>query len=269
MKWKTLFTKEWQGTQFSFLLILAVLTLVYAFMYSFMERLPSLVILTGMAMIVAHVLYMLAEVPSSLNKEWKENTVHVWLNFPIPGWKLLTAKFIVAFIQFSIALVYFMTVLYFFIVKAVTLLEQSGQSETFTEVTLMRELYVEFSPLIFLFVSYGAIALGLAGLFLFLMAKMIRFGWIYGIGIVVVFNYVLNWLRETAFYNTVTEWGLLVNIQNFPEHISVQMNSDSAMVELGNELLMQMYAGQIIFEMLIIGGVFFLLSWIFDHKLQV
>ncbi|WP_416150768.1 hypothetical protein ACM26V_07320 [Salipaludibacillus sp. HK11] len=269
MKWRSLFTKEWQATQFSYLLNLAGITAIYVFMYSFMERFPPLVFLFGMAMIVAHVIYMLVEVPSSLNKEWKQNTVHVWLNFPIAGWKLLSAKFIVTFIQFGFSLVYLMIVVYFFIVKARTILEQSGQSEMLTEITLMKELYVQFSPLIFVFVSYGAILLGLVGLFLFLIAKMIRFGWILGIGIVVVFNYGLNWLRETAIYTTVTEWGLLVNIKDLPAGFSFEGDSESIMVELGNELLVQIYTGQILVEMLLIVGIFLFLSWIFDHKLQV
>ncbi|UCZ51562.1 hypothetical protein LGQ02_11845 [Bacillus shivajii] len=262
-----LLKKDWQESTFRFLLNASLIVVIFALLYYFIERQTPFAFLLSIPLVFLHLFYMFFSIIFSLRKEWKERTVYFWFNMPIAGWKLLLSKFTVAYFQFAISLLITMFMISFLFERAMNQLPETFSEEVFLVLEVLQALLREFAPVIFLFISQGAIQIGLAGLFIYVMSKVIKpLGWLIGIIITFIFNYIYSWFTDTAVYSAITSWGEIFRLGDLPEHLLLQMNLEGV-----DPVIMKtpIYAGYFLVEVVIIILIFWAISWLFDRKVQI
>ncbi|PYZ95242.1 hypothetical protein CR194_06935 [Salipaludibacillus keqinensis] len=267
--WLALVKKEWQESTFRFLVCLALLTIVYVFIYTMMATATPLVVFIGVVVVLLHVFYLFLTLLASLIKEWKEHTSHLWMNLPVPGWKLLSAKVAIGFSQFMILIIYGMVAVDIMLQKLINL-SFAGSGIDYTEsLNIGLNLYRELSPWIVLMISQGALQLGLAALFIFVFSKVIRpFGWLIAIIITFAANHLLSAVKNTEGYQTITQWVPLLDGQQVHEKVAIHL-LQPVEAELNEQIIQTIYLGQVVAEVLFILVVFWMITWLFDQKAEL
>ena len=264
MTWWVLVKKEWQESFFRFVLGLVFIILSFFLLTNLMEQQSPFIVILGAALIFFHIFYLFFTLLASLRKEWKDKTSYVWMSIPQPGWLLLGAKFTVAVVQLISSLGLTMLLMNLLLNRTSNL--ELNEINVVFDVIL--DLYRETGPWLFLMIVHGAVQLGLAALFIFLMDKVIRpMGWLVAIGISIVFNIIFSWLKGTIVYQTLTTWGPLKVFNDIPERLGL----DTALMipdTHEQDQFMTLYTGEIIAESLVLIGVFLLLSWMLDNKVE-
>ncbi|SDY16218.1 hypothetical protein SAMN05421736_101535 [Evansella caseinilytica] len=269
MTWKVLLKKEWKESSLRFFLNLGLLAVVYLVILYLMQRYSPLLFFLGIPAILTHVLYMFVDLIFSLRKEWKENTVYVWMNLPLPGWQLILAKLLTAFVQLMISLGVTFAFVYLFIIRAEQLIDYSVYREFAQGIVLLKEIFIKLLPFATMLIAHSAVVLGLVAVFIFLMSKIIQpLGWLVGVLITAALTTASVLFSNTAFYAAITEWGLIRTIADIPQEILFQFGDENA-VEVSEKIIIHLYAGQLVYEGIILVAMFLVVSWLFDRKVQV
>ncbi|MDG5787050.1 hypothetical protein QA612_06060 [Evansella sp. AB-P1] len=269
MSWTSLLKKEWKASSTMFGIGLLALLTIYLLIYFGMGHYSPFLLLLAFAAIFAHLLAVGLDLLGSLRKEWKENTVYIWMNLPLPGWQLLLSKLLITFIQFVVSLLITLVFTYIFINRAIDLFQQrvNGQEHAIAMETV-RSTFIEMVPYFLLVIPFISVLLALGVAFIFLMSKVTRpFGGVIGAVLIGGFFYGYILLIHTNLFATMTHWGFIRNFA-FPEQIMFQGGSETA-IDVGQEILHPLYIGQIFFGVVVLFGMFVLLSWLLDRKVQV
>ncbi|SER76498.1 hypothetical protein [Salisediminibacterium halotolerans] len=270
MIWLALLYKELQQSSARFFISLGLISAAYLLMFWLVHYELTLIFLLAAAIVFFHVFYLFIAWLAAFSQEWRNKTQLFWLNLPSGAVRLLSAKMAAGLIQLMVSLAYAM-VLAFFLIRRIAAQNISGSPELAATVsdglTIVQTVYLESAPLIYVSVVYGALHLGFAAVFIFLVSKVIRpFGWLAGIAVTILAQAGLSSLRSTPFYETMTEWGQIFRIDGVWERIAANINgyNQAAAVETGEVL----YIG----EVLAASGWFLLLFalfvYLFNHRVQ-
>ncbi|CEH28837.1 hypothetical protein AM501_14290 [Aneurinibacillus migulanus] len=202
-----------------------------------------------------HIFYIPAYLWISLSKEWKGTYVY-WLQFPQSGWTLLAVKMGSAVISLCIS--YAITYAFFFSIgqiegNSTLLLAQSASLDEFDPrayISYMKGAYLSvFSLILFMSLSLGFWILLFNISIQAVKRKLQRFS---GFTIFVLFTF-LFWcwfsFSGTEMYSTLTKWGAF--------------SGDSVWAYL------EMYKGEVVFELPLMAVFFFLAGWLLDRKVEV
>lgn len=266
MSWWSLYVKELRLTKHKFLInigglfIVAIILLVLGERYNPLFLIPIIPIL-----IVVHFLYLFFAMLDSLRQEWKQKTSIFWLNIPSSGFQLLTAKFVAAMSQLFISLSGTFVIVYFLLKRSV------GNVADPTIPAFIVEQFQSFWWVLFFVVLIGALQLGAFSTFIYMMAKSIRkWGWLLGIVIVAVANWLWSSFQETAIYKAVTEWGAILSEKELINAFFVEfdlMNGSPTMdIETMNEVVL--YFGSTLVNLLVIIAILYASAWLLDHKVE-
>ncbi|MBM7094340.1 ABC transporter permease [Bacillus sp. H-16] len=262
MSWLMLLKKELRQNTFVAGLNLALLLVILVFLWYQVDRNPgnTMFIFLLIPVVFFHLFYVFIVILVSMRREWKEGTALLWMNLPHRGWKLLSAKLASAFILFTASLLITMTSLY-------ALLLASRDAFIGMGIPDFSSLYLEYFGWIFAFITHGALWLGLTGLFIYVLSKVIKpLGWLLGIGISIGLNIVWSWVNDTALYTGIAQWIPLLKIDNIPEGIELEMEGLPVNAQGSIEVL---YLSQVIIEFGLLTAAFAGICWLFDKKAEV
>ncbi|MCE7791191.1 hypothetical protein K8O68_02005 [Salipaludibacillus sp. CUR1] len=268
--WWSLYKKEWQESLFRFSLSLALLTAAYVFIYIFMERETPLVFAVSLAVVFLHIFYLFIMLLASLIKEWKENTSHLWMNLPVKGYVLLSAKLAAAFTQFLISISYAIVAADLILQRAMRMFEDSAAEGLTGIISMLVPLYRELIPWVLLAVTNGALQLGIAAMFIFIFSKVVRpFGWLAAIVLTILANYIYTWIKNIPLIERSTEWLPLLKGEEIYKKIYALYPGGADLMEVSEGIMTNVYLGQIAAELLVLTGAFFLISWLLDRKVEL
>lgn len=267
--WWSLFKKEWQESLPRFYIILGTATAAYIFMFIFIERNTPIFFVLGFGVIALHVFYLFASWLISFAREWRNKTHYSWLNLPAPGWVLLTTKTAAGFAQFALSLLYAMITAYVILSYTINLTSTEGAAFYNDEnmFALVQQLYLELSPWIFLGISHGAVQLGLAAVFIFLMSKIIRpFGWLIGIGLTIAWMLITSFVENLFVFETLTQVVPLINVENIVSNAvnTIGIGNATLAIENGSSF----FLGEVIYYGLIYIFLFWLFSFLLDRYVE-
>ncbi|MBU9723715.1 MULTISPECIES: hypothetical protein [Bacillaceae] len=269
MSWRALLMKEWNSSSVTFSISFVCMIVFYVILYYLMGRYTPFLFSLAFLVILALLLSLALDWFSTLHKEWRENTVYTWLNLPIPGWKLLLSKLIVSFVQFIIHLSTALIGFYILIHRGRALFEQSGAGglQQVQAMDLLTDTFAEHSAMFFIAIPYVALLLAFGVAFIFFMSKSVRrLGWLIGIGIVAVFYYVRLKIIDTEFFGVFTEWGLIRKLE-VPEQVMFAVGPEQG-IHVGEVFQYPLYLGNIVVGVGLLVGIFLVLSWLLDNKVQ-
>ncbi|WP_026689749.1 hypothetical protein [Alteribacter aurantiacus] len=210
--------------------------------------------------ILLHFFYMFLMILASMRREWKEGTVILWLNIPLRGWNLLSAKVTASFIYFIISLIITMASFYGLLYYSREIYFQMGIPD-------FSSLFLEYSGWLFLFIVNGALWLGLTGLFIFVVSKVIKpLGWLIAIGITVGLNFLWSWITNTAAYETIAHWETLLTFDQIAEGLNMDIEGSPLDHLEGLEIL---HLGHMLIEVGLMVAIFIGICWLFDKKVEV
>lgn len=266
MSWWSLYVKELRLTKTNFLInigglfIVGIILLVLVGRYNPLFLLPIIPLI-----IIVHLVYMFFAMLISLRQEWKQKTSNFWLNIPSSGWQLLTAKFVAAMSQLFISLSVTFVIVYLLLQRSI------GNVPDPTIPTFIVEQFQSFWWLLFFAVFIGALQLGAFSTFIYMMAKSIRkWGWLLGIVIVAVANWLWSNFQGTAVYKTVTEWGVILSeeelMNSFFVHFDSVNTDPNVDFETVNEVIL--YFGSAFVNLLVIAAIIYASAWLLDHKVE-
>ncbi|MBU9711991.1 hypothetical protein [Evansella tamaricis] len=269
MSWSALLKKEWRASSTPFFIGVVGIIVIFSGIYYAMGRYSPFLFLFSYLSIFAHLLAVGLDLLHNLRKEWKENTVYVWLNLPLPGWQLILSKLVITMIEFIITLMITLGFMYVLTNRAIDLFGQRADGqELVAGMEIFKESFVEMIPIILLVIPFVSILLAFGILFIYFMGKSYyRIGWILGTVVVVVSFYGLIKFLDTPVFSVISEWGLIRHF-SFPEQIMFEGGSETA-IEVGEVLTLPLYAGQIVVGIVLLIAMFSLLSWMLDRKVQV
>ncbi|AOM83049.1 hypothetical protein [Salisediminibacterium beveridgei] len=268
--WLALFRKEWQDSLPRFLLIMILNTLGFLIMLYLIEQESFLFLLIALPLIIVHVIYLFFEWLIAFSREWRSNTHVQWLNLPVSGWALITSKMAAGLSQFLISLIYAMIAAYVMLTRIISV-GQEGNS-VYTDMTSViepvRQAYLEFSPFILAVILHGAVMIGLAAVFIYLMAKAFKpLGWLIGIVLTFVVNWMISWLSDQVWFQSVQTFIPLLRSDDVIERLTILFTdfSDVAIDQTGGDVL---YLGQIVTILagyLLALGIF---RWLLDKYVE-
>ncbi|MCT8137940.1 hypothetical protein H1D32_09345 [Anaerobacillus sp. CMMVII] len=216
MSWLALYMKELRLTRTSFLINMMSLVVVGGLLFYLIERHSPFFVTLTVLLIVAHFFYMFFAMLSSLRQEWKQKTTVFWLNIPVRGWQLLSAKFAAAMTQLFISLVTTFLITYFLL---------KNSSEYFPDPMVSNFLIRQMEAywwVLFLGIFIASLQSGVVATFIYMMAKSVRkFGWLLGIAISMVGSWLWVRFQDTAIYRGVTEWGVIMRETEFMESLEI------------------------------------------------
>lgn len=218
-----------------------------------------------------HVFYLPLIFLNSINKEWK-HTAQIWLHLPQPGCQLLSAKLVAAII--AVIFSYCFTSLF---VLGAGLDISNAQSLTIDGITFNGKLLLDSIGTLYWGGIYGNwILLGIAIvaisiywtvwlMFIFIMLialkRYIKKGlWLLGVIFLVGISKAAAFIKFSSWYETLTQWGSF-NIPLF----SMSSEMASKMMDLS----FSFQTGKVLLLAFIIAILFFISSWLLDHRIEV
>ena len=266
--WWHLLHKEYRMTRASALLALAILLIGGLWLVYLSSRYNiGMIIVPAPFLLVFLLFYPAIYILKSLQWEWKV-TPHLWLHCPQPAWMLLSSKLAVALLQMlAIMLIAAALLLLGFSISPIP--EDVGGITFSSLLPLIIE--VGFYAAVFTFavsIYIGAWAT-LISVVNAVAGKILgRFRWLAGAAVFVVAVAGFGQLQETRLYELLTRWGPIhIRLQNLPEifdfetHLSVHAGAHMAVGQL--------YAGAILFYLLLTAVLYALSAWLIDHKVEV
>ncbi|WP_096435245.1 hypothetical protein [Alteribacter populi] len=270
MSWLALTGKEIRQNTFLMALNLVFLIAVFSLVWYGIEKASGLIVFFSIPVLVMHSFYLFFMILLSLRREWKDRTALIWFNLPQRGWKLLTSKFAAAFTAFTLSLLFSMTSLYFLMKKAGQTFEERAIPGEAEVIATLSSLYSEYFLWIFAFIAYAALPLGLAGLFIYVLGKVIRpLGWLLGIGIAIGASYVWSLIIDTGIYSAIAYWGPILTLDNIPNELMVDITAETAAINQSGEVMEVVYLGNTLIELGLMAAIFIGISWLFDRKVEI
>ncbi|KQX68206.1 hypothetical protein [Paenibacillus sp. Root444D2] len=243
--WVALFKKDFKLTRTVFFVGLVInLLIVMLTLYTGMKADHTLLsFLPVIIAVVFHVLYVPIIIFISLKTE--ANQLHLWLQNPGPASTLLISKLVngLVMIVISLLMLYVMTGL--LIVPKFNLIE-AYWTDTWVSGILI------FFHIIMISIIIGVWVFFVWSLYHFLKFAIGRWSWLVIIGAVIIPIWITTLFESTKLYSFLIKWGSIT--YDFPS-FSMQP--------------IQTYAGEYLYNFIIIIGLFFLSAWIVDNKVEV
>lgn len=268
--WLALFKKEWQDSLPRFMLVMVVNTLGFLGMWIAIERESFFFVLIAVALIIIHIVYLFFEWIIAFSGEWRSNTHVQWLNLPVSAWVLLTSKMGAGLSQFLMSLLYAIVVAYVMLGR---MLHHAQEADSvFAGMTdflePLRQAFVEFSPFIVVGITQAAAALGLAAVFIYLMAKSFRpFGWIAAIVIVFGVNWLMDLIGEQSWYQALEQTVPLIRSDDVVDRLFT-LFGDTDGVTISNTGGDALYLGQVVLTFAGYAVVLYVFKWLIDRFVE-
>lgn len=268
--WLALFNKEWQDSMPRFVLILIINTLGFITMLYLIEQESLLFTLIAVALIIGHVIYLFFEWLISFSREWRSNTHVQWLNLPVSALVLITSKMAAGLSQFLISLVYAMTAAYVMLTRIMHVGEDGASvfSDIAPVVEPLRQAYLEFSPFILVTIVHGSVMIGLAAVFIYLMAKAFKpFGWLIGIVLTFIINWIISWLTDQTWFQSIQSFIPLIRSDRVIERLTT-LFSDFSEVTMNNTGGDALYLGQVLVVLIGYSLALAVFCWLLDRYVE-
>ncbi|ADH99399.1 hypothetical protein [Salisediminibacterium selenitireducens] len=268
--WLALFIKEWQDSLPRFMLVMIVNSIGFLGMWIAIERGSLFFVLIAVALIVIHIIYLFFEWIIAFSREWRSNTHVQWLNLPVSGWVLLTSKMGAGLSQFLLSLIYAMAVAYVILGRMLHHAQRAdslftGMADVLEPLSLA---FAEFSPYIVIGITHAAASIGLAAVFIYLMAKSFRpFGWILAIVIVFGVNWLIDLIGEQSWYQALEQTVPLIRSDDVVERL-LELFGEADSVMISNTGGDALYLGHIVMAFIGYAVVLFVCKWLIDRFVE-
>ncbi len=253
-----LLQKEFRMTRNSVILSFAILIIggLWLVFLSYTRNIGFIIAPAAMILVLLlfyPALYML----KSLAWEWKV-TPHLWLHCPQPSWMLLAAKLTAAMLQ-MLAIIVITAGLLLLGIAINPHPEQFGGANFSTLLPIVLEAgtySAVFAIAASIHIGAWATLISVANA---LAANILgRFRWLAGIAVFTAATAGLGQLQQTRVFQSITGWGTInISMHNLPPvpRTSIGMG--------------QIYAGEILFYLLLTLALFAFSAWLIDHKVEV
>ncbi|KMK76127.1 hypothetical protein [Alkalihalobacillus pseudalcaliphilus] len=220
----------------------------------------SHVSMTALFLMAFHILFLLGYFYHSMQKE----NLHVWLHNTLPGYALLGAKLVAGLISMFISLLF--TSLFIFIPILLGLVELPLNEIFALNVT---QIMAMFLFMLFQFTISMTIVLLFFYILYLLFKKYLKptLSFIVSAVLFVTSMYFYGELTETAFFQTLTQWGYVSQTIQFGEF---NFSFDQTGLEMsGANTEVSLYVGDFVIQGILLIILFATSSWILDRKLEV
>ncbi len=241
-------------------------------------------VIVGMALTGSLFVVFPAQLYRGINREVKGSAA-LWLQTPVSGWAMLGSKLVSSLIgsvtYFVVA--YFLALALFHSVNLMHALPSvhhqiqghaprsgiPGQRSLVKDAPAYVDAVAGQMPRIEFYVMAGLLGVGLyLALWISLIYMAVRsvknqfkrFGWLVGLGVVLVATWGLGGLKSTALYARTFGWGKVAVVDLFPSHVRVLV---------GRHLLGAIVAGHLAFDAIIGVLLFYLTGLIIDRYMEV
>ena len=243
--WTALFKKDFKLTRTAFLigLVMNVLFVILTIYIGTFAGDTLYMFIPLAVAVVFHILYIPIIVFISIKAE--ANQLHLWLHNPQPGSTLLISKIVNGLLMMVISL------LMLYAMTGLLIIPKFNLIEAYWTDTWIAGLLI-FPHIIIVSVTAGVWVLFLWSLFQFLKFKIGRWSWIAVIGALILPGWINVLFQSTKIYSFIAKWGEIT--YHFPT-----FSLDP----------IQMFAGEYLYSLILIVGVFILTAWIIDNKVEV
>lgn len=270
--WGTLFKKEYRTTRNSFYITLSIILIGGLWIIYLSHRPHAVAVIAPLSLslpLIFLIFYPAIYMLKSLTWEWKV-TPHLWLHCPQPAWMLLSAKLVNSLLHMLVLMLVLGGLLLWTIFSS----PLSEQLNGFTPQTMF-SVIMEVG-------LYAALSIFAVGIYIGAWATLVstvnatarnilgRFRWLAGVAVFLVALWGIEQLRQTWLYEQITRWGSLdVRLHSLEQipmvfDINLGRTAFSSSIHLG-----QVYAGEIIFYVLLTLALFALSAWLIDNKVEV
>ncbi|KGE16605.1 hypothetical protein [Paenibacillus wynnii] len=243
--WAALFKKDFKLTRTVFFvgLVINVLMVMLTIYLGTVAGSSLYMFVPLVVAIVFHILYVPIIVFISLRIE--ANQLHLWLHNPQPASTLLISKMVNGLIMIVISL------LMLYLMSGMLIVPKFNLIEAYWTDTWISGL------IIFPHIIMISLAIGVWVLFLWALSQSVKFtigrwSWLVVIGAVIIPPWASALFESTNLYRLVTRWGNIT--YDFPT-FSIDP--------------IQTFAGEYLYNFIIIIGLFLLTAWIMDNKVEV
>lgn len=193
--------------------------------------------------VALHVIYFPIMLFISLKTE--SNQLHLWLHNPQPASTLLLSKIMNGLMMLVISLISLYVMAGLLSIPKFSLFK-AYWTDTWTAGLLI------FFHIIVVSIYFGIGVILLWSLYQFFKYRIGRLRWLVIIGVVIIPCLILELFQSTALYVLLTGWGSInYTFPTFPVDP------------------IQAYAGEYLYNLLLIIGLFYLSTWIIDKKVEV
>lgn len=256
--WLNLFQKEYRMTRNATFISLAIILAggLWLLYQSYQHNIAVLLIPAGFLMAFL-LFYPAMYILRSLAWEWKVSP-QLWLHCPQPAWMLLSAKLAHPLLHSLAVMALTAALLTLGISIAPSPAQLGGMSAA------------EMLALLFEAGFYAAVMIVAASIYISAWATMIsvatvlagqflgRFRWVAGVAVFLAATVGIGQLEETWAYAQITRWGLInIGFNSFSPFPQIDLN------------ICQIYAGEVLFYLLLTAALFALAAWLIDRKVEV
>lgn len=243
-QWSALFMKDFKLSRTVFFIGL-VMDVLVAILTLYMERVAddSLLMFVPLAIAGAiHVVYVPLIVFIGLKSEG--NHLHLWLNNPQPAFKLLLSKIAngLMMIVISLALLYALSRL--------LIAPEFSLIEPYWTDAWRVGLFI-FPHIIWISIELSVGVMILWAIYQYLKLRIGRWSWTVVAGMAILAGGIEALLKSSSLYQHIVEWGGIT--YKFPTILSDPIRT---------------YAGEYIFDLILIIGLFILTAWLVDNKVE-
>lgn len=255
--WSSLVRKEYllnrNLVRGGFLLVIISFLLAYYLKFRYQSPNPGLVLLLPLASL--WIWYLPIYLFTSLSKEWKY-TSHLWLHLPQSGWQLLAAKFLAGLPAMLSSMIFYGLLS--------TCIAWENLMPLLSAYSVPFSLVLQWAAIFLVFTLAASFYLGLwavmASVAMASVKSFLRRGrWLVGLGVLLLPTWGMGSLANTSVYQSLTHWGAFQVALPLPQEF----------IHLSQAFTYTLYAGEVLFYLLICAGLFFLAGWLLDYKVEV
>jgi len=243
--WVALFKKDFKLTRSVFLAGLAMnVLMVMLTMYLGMKTEHNVLMLIPLSVaVVLHVVYVPVMVWISIRIEARQ--LHLWLHNPNPALTLLFSKLAngILMVMISLLMLYVMSGL--LVIPGFNVMDIYGAD-------IWKSASFAFPHIIIVSIMFAVWTLFLWAIFQSLRFRIGRWSWAVVLGAVVIPGWVAAQFESTQLYRLMTKWGTAT--YHFPSFTIDPI---------------QIHAGEYVYNLILIIGLFILTAWIIDNKVEV
>lgn len=258
-EWVSLLKKEFKMTRSSVLwgLVIVIAAGLLELYLAYQNSRPGLATVLAFITVALHIFYLAIYILKSLSNEWKN--AHLWLHLPRSGWSLISAKLASGLIAMLVS---------FGITCIFTLWVAAVEINNFAHLYDPQKTKLIWSTIL----NYGwvgAVLLIAGAIYSGLWAMMIsvamastrnfikRGRFFIGVGVFLIPTWGMGAFQNTAAYDLLVKWG----------NINVPLTLFNGLEQVYTQQMF--YAGEILFDALVMAAVFYLCGWLLDNKVEV
>jgi hypothetical protein len=243
--WSGLLKKDFRLTRTMFFtgMVINMLVFMLAMFVEMKFGDPISMFFPLIAAVVLHVFYIPIILFISLKTEG--NQLHLWLHNPQSAVSLLSSKLLIVALKMtaSLALLYVML--------TVLIIPKFSLVEAYWTDTWIAGLLI-FIHIIFISISMGVWVIFLWTLYHFMKGKIGRWSWLAVIAAIILPGWITAKIESTKFFMLITQWGGME--LKFPTFSTEPI---------------PLYAGEYLYQVIILVGLFYLSAWMIDNKVEV